>query len=791
MNYYEPNLCYDSNYSGSDQFQPSQPPAIHQPPQETSVEISHDHENVINYVQTFLRKFNRFSFFKTPKVLFLAWDRVSKIKNAVGNKQYKPKDVRDLYRKILNDMQNIHEELDEYINIPSWNCPEFSSHDDDENYTIAITPEEPNNSLSMGDEHLNTIPATESNEVIKSRVEDLVLIPSEFEGIPDNTCDVPFRDNLEEVKDDDLREKLMNIILLIAKIKSLNENPTPDHVLKSLSPFPIPVEDIDSLLEKSDTSLSYSDNSLPEFENFSNHTEEMNSGSTTTHADYSLSKYDSFLFEIEPDQGVLTSVVILAEPRVHVPNVLTTHSTLMLDLDFIPSDNSLPESEIFYFDIEEKHSGSTTIHDDISLPDLECLNFKREPEPDELTSIVDSEIRKNVLSVTNVSLPPEDDHSPLFAYVDFLQGVALFALALKDFHELVLAGDLLSIGCESFGLEPALKNSSYKGPNRRSNSCYDGTCASAKEETLCSWGTDKEVPISKGSSVTTTEMYMENYKNVSQDIRDQLNVEAEAVQIILTGIDNDIYSTVDACPNACEMWKAIERLKQGESINVQDLETNLFWEFRKFTSRDGESLELYYSRNRGKAIVNSPPPIYDEEPSMVAEDDKMSKDKEIDKLMALISLSFKKIYKPTNNNLRTSSNTSRANQDNSPRINRSAGYDNQRLGNVVEARETVGTMVVQRSGIQCYNCKEFGHVARECQKPKRAKDVAYHMEKMLLEMVADLRYFNSLELEVDSLKSQLETQKTQFLSEINRLSREYYYVDHMNAILGVYTELDE
>ncbi|GJW48474.1 hypothetical protein Tco_0080120 [Tanacetum coccineum] len=58
-------------------------------------------------------------------------------------------------------------------------------------------------------------------------------------------------------------------------------------------------------------------------------------------------------------------------------------------------------------------------------------------------------------------------------------------------------------------------------------------------------------------------------------------------------------------------------------------------------------------------------------------------------------------------------------------------------------------------------------------------------------MVADLRYFNSLEHEVDSLKSQLETQKTQFLNEIDRLSREYYYADHMNAILGVYTTLDE
>nr|GEU57783.1 uncharacterized mitochondrial protein AtMg00810-like [Tanacetum cinerariifolium] len=197
---------------------------------------------------------------------------------------------------------------------------------------------------------------------------------------------------------------------------------------------------------------------------------------------------------------------------------------------------------------------------------------------------------------------------------------------------------------------------------------------------------DKEVLISEGSSVTTTETYMETYKNVSQDIRDQLNAEAEAVQIILTRIDNDIYSTVDACPNACEMWKAIERLKPGESINVQDLETNLYWEFGKFTSRDGESLESYYSRfykmvnelvrnqsqqgatrNRGKAIVNSPSSIYDQEPSMVAEDDETSKNKEIDKLMALISLS-------------------------------GTGYESERIGHVAGARETVGTTV--EAGIQ-------------------------------------------------------------------------------------------
>nr|GEV97723.1 hypothetical protein [Tanacetum cinerariifolium] len=71
---------------------------------------------------------------------------------------------------------------------------------------------------------------------------------------------------------------------------------------------------------------------------------------------------------------------------------------------------------------------------------------------------------------------------------------------------------------------------------------------------------------------------------------------ADKEVLISEGIDNDIYSTFDASSNACEMWKAIERLKHGESINVQDLETNFYWEFRKFTSLDGESLESYYSK---------------------------------------------------------------------------------------------------------------------------------------------------------------------------------------------------
>nr|GFD14831.1 hypothetical protein [Tanacetum cinerariifolium] len=67
--------------------------------------------------------------------------------------------------------------------------------------------------------------------------------------------------------------------------------------------------------------------------------------------------------------------------------------------------------EIFYFDIEEKNSGSTTIHADISLSDLESFNFDFKPDPSELTSIVDSGICENIPSATNANFPPEEDHS--------------------------------------------------------------------------------------------------------------------------------------------------------------------------------------------------------------------------------------------------------------------------------------------------------------------------------------------------------------------------------------------
>nr|GEX63906.1 high-affinity nitrate transporter 3.1-like [Tanacetum cinerariifolium] len=59
-------------------------------------------------------------------------------------------------------------------------------------------------------------------------------------------------------------------------------------------------------------------------------------------------------------------------------------------------------------------------------------------------------------------------------------------------------------------------------------------------------------------------------------------------------------------------------------------------------------------------------------------------------------------------------------------------FGNQRTMNVAGAKENVGSPVVQQYGIQCFNCKEFGHFAKKCKKPKRVKDFAYHKEKMLL-----------------------------------------------------------
>ncbi|GKC13358.1 hypothetical protein Tco_1010140 [Tanacetum coccineum] len=315
---------YNSNSSNFDQFKPSQYPVSFQPPEECIQEFLVKHaKEMITTVQS------------TVKIV------IQQHEQAVQKKQ---------------------EEQATFT--PFWKLPIFDNDDDEytiqykeylENSSNAITPdlstEEPDNSLSMGDEHLDTIPKMESDEVIKSSVEDLVPIPSEsridslleeFAGelAPINLIPLGIHEADFDPKED---------------IRLIEQLLYDDYALSDDDPFYS--EDIDYIEAsppdselKSDTSLSYSDNSLPEFETFSDHTEETSSDSTTTHADNSLPMYDSFLFEIEPDQGELTSVVmkdILGEPR--VPNVLPTHPTHYLDSDFAPSDDSLESDLVVSF----------------------------------------------------------------------------------------------------------------------------------------------------------------------------------------------------------------------------------------------------------------------------------------------------------------------------------------------------------------------------------------------------------------------------------------------------------
>nr|GEZ24910.1 hypothetical protein [Tanacetum cinerariifolium] len=451
---------YNSSSLGFDQTQPPQFPVIHPPPQETSIEILHDKENVINSMQTFLRKFNRYSFFETPKVLLLAWDRIFEIKDSFRNKQYKPEDTQELFRKLLNDVQNIHEELAEYINTPGWNHPAFYN---------------PANSLNIGDEHLDTIPETELDELMKSSVKDLVPIPSESEGIPDTMCDVHlvnnptpleakdhfeivinsnddtsssddnslYNENIEyveasphdselisievakivipkdeEIEDDNLCEKLLNVHLLIANIEALKDKPTPSSELltKSSSTFPR------SLLEETNTFH----NSLPEFENFCFDLGEINSGSITTHSNISLSDYEAFCFddghikEISSASTTTHSNISLSDYEAfcfddgHIKEIssasTTTHSDISLSkydsFIFDPSNDQFPPADRSDFTHEEFADELAHI---ISPPEYDCFYFRNLPDPGELISILNSGIRKNLSSITRVNLPSDGD----------------------------------------------------------------------------------------------------------------------------------------------------------------------------------------------------------------------------------------------------------------------------------------------------------------------------------------------------------------------------------------------
>nr|GEU77588.1 hypothetical protein [Tanacetum cinerariifolium] len=263
---------------------------------------------------------------------------------------------------------------------------------------------EPEYPLSMVYEHPNTTPKMELDEVIKSSVEKLVPILSEYE-VNKNECDAPVcvdsstvdvSENHAEIlsdsnnddisSDDDAFEDIEyveatppdselvsleeeNDVYQEEEDESLNDNPISDNVLKSSSSIPI--------FEKSNNSLS--DNSLPEFKTFSDHTEETRSGNTTNHANNSLPKYDSFCFEIEPDQERFTSVV---------KNNISDNSTndpLLEEVNlFLASDNSIPPGigNIDYDSKGDMHFLKELLVDDsVPIPKNESSDFDHQDDP--------------------------------------------------------------------------------------------------------------------------------------------------------------------------------------------------------------------------------------------------------------------------------------------------------------------------------------------------------------------------------------------------------------------------
>ncbi|GJY69674.1 hypothetical protein Tco_0472656 [Tanacetum coccineum] len=168
-------------------------------------------------------------------------------------------------------------------------------------------------------------------------------------------------------------------------IHHLSGSPTPssDPVVASLSPLPTPCGDSDSLLEETDTLLSYIDDSFPEYETFCFDMEEKSSGSTTTYSDYSLQDYGAFYFDDD-----------------HIEEKSSGSTTTQFDF-------SLPEYDSFIFDLSinplPPANRSDSHHEEfadelahiISPPEYDCFYFDIEPDLGELTILFEENLSKD------------------------------------------------------------------------------------------------------------------------------------------------------------------------------------------------------------------------------------------------------------------------------------------------------------------------------------------------------------------------------------------------------------
>nr|GEU33937.1 hypothetical protein [Tanacetum cinerariifolium] len=228
-----------------------------------------------------------------------------------------------------------------------------------------LSTKEPEHLLSMGYKHLSITPETESDEVTYitfdpeiASVEEIVSVEEE-NVVQQEEEEVNFED-ISQIQDVVLREKLLSITRLIFNIESLNDNSTPDRVFHSF---------------KSDNSLL--DNFLPEFKTFCNHSEETRSGNTT-HADYTLPEYDSFCFEIEPDQERLIYLVkndisdLSNDPLLEEVDLFLLDDSIQPGIENVADD---PEGDIRFLEelliddsILSHESFDSNFEDNLSIP---------------------------------------------------------------------------------------------------------------------------------------------------------------------------------------------------------------------------------------------------------------------------------------------------------------------------------------------------------------------------------------------------------------------------------------
>ncbi|GJR27111.1 hypothetical protein Tco_1103343 [Tanacetum coccineum] len=294
---------------------------------------------------------------------------------------------------------------------------------------------------------------------------------------------------------------------------------------------------------------------------------------------------------------------------------------------------------------------------------------------------------------------------------------------------------------------------------------------------------------------------MQTTEDLQGDALLHYDAEMELMNLILLSIPNDIYNSVDACTSAKDMWKRVERLMRGTIQNKVDRETRLTNEFDQFVAEPGEALVSVYNRfaqlmnelerndmhfpiqfeklinvSRAKKLEKSHDPLaliahtglssrntssyYVTHPTSVVDyDDEYqqddvhtnSKDPLASAMLLLARAITQNFSNPTNNRLRTSSNTRNQaiiqgdrvniqsrNSGNTGRNNRRAYVQEEIVegsnapnesGNVQRTLRTSSSR--NTSIVQCYNCSGKGHYARNFPK-LRVRDSKYFMEQMFL-----------------------------------------------------------